>query len=290
MMEPYWVLNREHFARVRETMRALEQTHRMKILFAVESGSRAWGFASPDSDWDVRFVYARPTADYLALSEPRDVIEHADGDLDVSGWDARKALRLLLKGNATLREWLTSPIIYVNRGAIPLWSALAEQVPKRRAIAQGYRSIMYNCWRQYLEPDKAPEAVPLKKYFYVLRPALALRYMRENPTAAHPPMSMQDLIDGTTPGAALLTTIQHLIATKRAHTGGEKMLHPRIAVLDDLVTAELGMEDSLPGDPPDQETPSDVIADATALFQAAVDKADRYFKPFSEQLSRLADQ
>ena len=93
-------------------LRELEEKENIKILLAVESGSRAWGFESPDSDYDVRFIYVRNKDDYLCLEEPRDVIElPIEGDLDINGWDLRKALRLLYKCNPTLSEWLKSPIV-----------------------------------------------------------------------------------------------------------------------------------------------------------------------------------
>jgi hypothetical protein len=91
----------------------IEQAHNCEILLAVESGSRAWGFPSPDSDNDVRFFFRRPLKSYLAIDPERDVIETPmDGDWDVNGWDITKALRLMVKGNATVGEWLNSPLIY----------------------------------------------------------------------------------------------------------------------------------------------------------------------------------
>ena len=85
----------------------------VRLLFAVESGSRAWGFPSPDSDYDVRFVYARHITDYLRLEDRRDVIERPIVDeIDLNGWDIKKALQLMLKSNAVISEWLQSPIVY----------------------------------------------------------------------------------------------------------------------------------------------------------------------------------
>ena len=98
-----------------EKLRQTEQRENVKILLAVESGSRAWGFASPDSDYDVRFIYARPVSDYLRLEETRDVIElPIDDELDINGWDLRKTLRLIYKSNPTVFEWLNSPIVYLK--------------------------------------------------------------------------------------------------------------------------------------------------------------------------------
>ena len=98
---------------IQEALRKIEKQEGVRILYAVESGSRAWGFASPDSDYDVRFIYVRPAGDYLRLDEIRDVIEwQMDEVLDINGWDLRKALRQFARGNATLFEWSGSPEIY----------------------------------------------------------------------------------------------------------------------------------------------------------------------------------
>jgi predicted nucleotidyltransferase len=83
------------------------------VLLAVESGSRAWGFSSKDSDYDARFIYLRRPEAYLSIRAPRDVIERRIVDeVDVNGWDLRKALGLLMKSNPPLLEWLQCPIIY----------------------------------------------------------------------------------------------------------------------------------------------------------------------------------
>ena len=98
---------------INDKLNEIEEKDGVRVLHAVESGSRAWGFASPDSDYDVRFVYVRPKEDYIRLDEPRDVIEwQLDEVLDINGWDLRKALKLFSKGNATVFEWSGSPITY----------------------------------------------------------------------------------------------------------------------------------------------------------------------------------
>ena len=102
--------------KIKEQLRRIEDAENIKILLAVESGSRAWGFASPDSDYDVRFVYIRSLEDYLRLDAIRDVIElPIDDVLDINGWDLQKTLRLLHKSNPTLFEWFSSPIVYKKR-------------------------------------------------------------------------------------------------------------------------------------------------------------------------------
>jgi hypothetical protein len=119
-------------AEIVSRLEALEAQHGFRIILAVESGSRAWGFPSPDSDFDVRFIYAKPLDDYLSLQPGRDVCEPAmDGLFDFSGWEIRKALNLLLKCNAIASEWLESPIIY----------KASDEVPKLRAFAHHMTSI-----------------------------------------------------------------------------------------------------------------------------------------------------
>ncbi len=98
-----------------EKLNDIEQAENITILHAVESGSRAWGFASPDSDYDVRFFYVRPKAYYLRLDRTRDVLEYPLNDLlDINGWDIDKTLKLLHASNPTLFEWSNSPIVYIT--------------------------------------------------------------------------------------------------------------------------------------------------------------------------------
>ena len=105
------MLNISNFIQIK--LHELEQNNKIRILFACESGSRAWGFPSSDSDYDVRFIYVHPKAWYLSIHEMRDVIElPVNKELDISGWNLRKALRLISKHNAVLFEWMQSPVVY----------------------------------------------------------------------------------------------------------------------------------------------------------------------------------
>ena len=91
----------------------------MRVLLAVESGSRAWGFASPNSDYDARFIYSSAPDWYLSidLEDKHDVIEYPIVDeIDLNGWDVRKALRLFARSNPAFVEWIQSPTIYLERG------------------------------------------------------------------------------------------------------------------------------------------------------------------------------
>jgi predicted nucleotidyltransferase len=167
----------------------LEQSENIKILYACESGSRAWGFASPDSDFDVRFIYARPINDYLGITELPDTVGLPVNEiLDIGGWDIKKALKLFLKSNSTLYEWLQSPIVY--RGASTFADDLRKLMPKYFSLRLGsnhYLSMAYNTLRD----DLQTEQVKLKRYFYALRPALACLWIVEKQTI--PPMEFEQL-------------------------------------------------------------------------------------------------
>lgn len=165
-------------------LESIEQTEGVRILYACESGSRAWGFASTDSDYDVRFIYARPQSHYLSIHDRKDVIElPVNPVLDINGWDIRKALQLFLKSNAPLYEWLQSPIIYkeVNGFAQELRKLMPAYF-SHRAGCHHYLSMAYKT----CESDLRCEEVRLKKYFYALRPALACAWILEKNSV--PPM------------------------------------------------------------------------------------------------------
>lgn len=167
----------------------LEQQENIKILYACESGSRAWGFASPDSDFDVRFIYARPADDYLGITDFSDTLGLPVNEvLDIGGWDIKKALKLFLKSNSTLYEWLQSPIIYKE---VPGFKDhLHDLMPGYYSLRSGanhYLSMAHNTLRD----DLATEQVKLKRYFYALRPALACLWIVERQTV--PPMEFDHL-------------------------------------------------------------------------------------------------
>lgn len=172
-----------------QKLEEIEQTEKVKILHCVESGSRAWGFASPDSDYDVRFIYVRQKEYYLRLEKTRDVIEwQLDNTLDINGWDLQKALRLLHSSNPTLFEWNNSPIVYRST---PEWRRLAPVIESyfmKKSGLYHYLSMATGNYREYLKSD----TVKLKKYFYVLRPILACKWILQNGTP--PPMLFETLV------------------------------------------------------------------------------------------------
>jgi predicted nucleotidyltransferase len=168
---------------------SIEADEKVKILYACESGSRAWGFASPDSDYDVRFIYARPVGEYLSIKERRDVIEVPVNEvLDISGWDIRKALQLMLKSNAPLYEWLQSPIVYMESGGLKEEMVrLAATYFSNRAGCHHYLSMARNTFENELQT----EMVKIKKYFYALRPLLSALWIIER--GSMPPMTFEQL-------------------------------------------------------------------------------------------------
>ncbi|MGW6421078.1 nucleotidyltransferase domain-containing protein [Nocardia sp. NPDC055053] len=184
--------------------------HDVSIRLAIESGSRAWGFPSPDSDYDCRFVYVASLETYLSPWSRRDVIETPlVGLLDVNGWDLAKALRLLVQGNAVLVEWLMSPIVYRGDEAFRArLREVAEEVADRDRIARHYLHLGARQWALFERNGG------LKKVFYALRPAMALRWLREHPGAAVAPMHLPTLLAQCELPADLIASITELTALK----------------------------------------------------------------------------
>lgn len=175
---------------VDQKLNEIEEREQVKILHAVESGSRAWGFASPDSDYDVRFVYMRPAKYYLMLNKKKDYIDwELDETLDINGWDLSKALQLFHKSNATLYEWSNSPVVYRTT---PEWEEI-------RSMSEHYYSCKvsmchyYGTARKNFEEYLQGEDVKYKKYFYVLRPLLACKWIEEK--CSPPPVLFSQLTD-----------------------------------------------------------------------------------------------
>ncbi len=244
-------------------LRAVEEAHDVRVLFAVESGSRAWGFPSPNSDYDVRFIYARPREWYLSLDveERRDVIEYdIVDDIDLSGWDLRKALKLLGKSNPSIVEWLGSPIVYRDDGVF---------ADRARALLAGlyevdkgvhhYLSMADKNYHGYLKA----KLVPLKKYFYVLRPLLAIRWLERYRTPA--PIEFESLRPLVADNETLNKEITRLLAKKQRSQ--EKEFVPVMPVLNDFIEQELSRLSRYQG----KSAPAMGGLDAlNALFQACV--------------------
>ncbi len=188
------------------------QQHGVAIPLAIESGSRAWGFPSPNSDYDCRFVFVRPMEHYLSPWQRRDVIETpVEGDMDVNGWDLAKAIRLLAGGNAVIIEWLMSPVIYSAEAQFrDEFLALARRIADRRLVARHYLHLA----ERFRDVCFAAEgAVSRKKILYALRPAVALRWLRLHEEAVAP-MELPALMAECDPPAGLAEAVTGLIARK----------------------------------------------------------------------------
>lgn len=223
---------RDHVGR---TLKAVEAAHGVRVLFAAESGSRAWGFGSPDSDYDVRFIYAHEPKWYLGLSERRDVIERPLDDrlVDLAGWDVRKAVGLLLKSNPALYEWFVSPIVYGCDGVFaPRARDLFERHASARALAAHYWSIARGQWQREIS---GRERVKLKKYFYVVRPLLSLQAVLDR--GGPPPMDIEHLLGAAAISEDVRRAIDDLLLVKRETP--ELGLGARIAVIDSWAESQI---------------------------------------------------
>jgi predicted nucleotidyltransferase len=220
-------------AEIETRLDSIETEHGVRILHACESGSRGWGFASPDSDYDVRFLYVHPLSWYLRVSPARDVLELPISDvLDINGWELKKALGLLKKGNATLIEWLDSPVLY--RSDARFLAAIRESA---RTVWQPERAFYH-----YLHMARGNDrgylhgpSVRYKKYLYVLRPLLAILWIE----AGHgiPPMRFRALVEGCVTDAGLLAAIDALLARKCAMR--ETEYGPPLPALNAFIDAQL---------------------------------------------------
>lgn len=245
-------------AEVEARLSAIEAAHEVRVLLAIESGSRAWGFPSPDSDYDIRFVYVRPRDWYLSLAPGRDVIETPiTDDIDLNGWDIRKALGLLLKSNAVISEWIDSPIRYrPDHRVVARLAELADLVLDPRALAHHYASLGRNAASRWLGGEGP---VPVKKYFYALRPALAIRCLRFDP-GRRPPMNLQALIAACDLSGGVADDIARLVEAKRRTNERSNMM--RVPALDALIRDELAR----PGDLPVRRPDPALAAHANHLF------------------------
>jgi predicted nucleotidyltransferase len=211
----------------------IEADENVRLVYACESGSRAWGFPSADSDYDVRFIYVHPVDWYLTIDAGRDVIERPiNAGLDINGWDLKKALRLFRKSNPPLLEWLGSPIVYLERySTAARLRELSAVYYSPTASLHHYLHMARRNYREYLHG----EVVWVKKYFYVLRPVLAMNWIEQGLGAA--PTDFNTLVQKLVSEAALRTSIERLMAAKRA--GAELDQGPRIPAISDYLDREM---------------------------------------------------
>ena len=221
---------------IRENLDAIENQYDVKILLAVESGSRAWGFASPDSDYDVRFIYVHRPEEYLRIDTMKDVIEwQLDEVLDINGWDLRKSLLAFGKGNPNVMEWANSPIIYRKTAE---WDDLKEAAmhyfSEKSALCHYYGTA-----NSTLQGYLTGGMIRYKKYFYALRPLLCCRWIERY--HAVPPMEFDKLLTMFSEPDEVLTqdlyaAIRELLARK-AETE-EKDLNIQMPVIISFIREE----------------------------------------------------
>lgn len=224
---------------VQSRLSEIEQEQGFRILFACESGSRAWGFASPDSDFDIRFVYVHRRDWYLSVDEGRDVFEtpiedRPEGLLDFGGWDFRKMLRLVKKSNPVIWEWLQSPLMYrpledsdlkAIRSAIDPFFAPISACNHYRAICKGT-----------MDRELAGQQVKIKKYFYMLRPILAAMWVERLNTI--PPMEFKPLLAMLDGSPDIADAVAELLERKKQTD--ERVPVDRIALIDNFLEREIG--------------------------------------------------
>jgi predicted nucleotidyltransferase len=202
--------------KIKEELKRIETQEDITILFACESGSRGWGFSSLDSDYDVRFIYIKPINWYLSIDKKKETIEFPISDnLDVNGWDIRKALTLVYNSNAALFEWLQSPIIYKSfqNFRINLFKLSSEFFSPKKMM------------RHYLGLTKKSlssrerDKIRIKKYFYILRPLLAAMWIAKYNRI--PPMEFHMLLKQIENRKGLLGKIEKLLEIKKASLEGD---------------------------------------------------------------------
>lgn len=228
---------------IKKIIAQMEKEYDIKVLYACESGSRAWGFSSQESDYDVRFIYIHHPSWYLSIDRKRDVIEIPKRDslsipvdplLDISGWELTKALKLFRKSNPPLLEWLHSNMIYYQRfSTIEKMRNLEKEVFSPTSTIYHYINMAKGNFREYLQGD----IVKIKKYFYVLRPVLAAKWVQSFETI--PPMEFNTLVQVLIPSEALRIKIESLVERKKS---GQKLaLEPRINLINEFLDTEINL-------------------------------------------------
>lgn len=232
-METIAAQNADVVSNIGTQLQQLAIREQITILYACESGSRAWGFPSPDSDYDVRFIYVRPLEWYLSIEARSDIIDlPIDSLLDINGWDLRKALNLFKGSNSAIYEWIQSPIVYRNDGSLPRkLLELAKHYYSPRAGIHHYLSMASNCYRDDLQADD----IKLKKYFYGLRSILAAQSIVKHQT--FPPMAFSRLLDLISDRPDVLSEIDRLLTIKTTAT--EAITIALSPLLNDFIQTEI---------------------------------------------------
>ena len=222
------------------------------LLLAVESGSRAWGYASADSDYDVRCIYYFPRDRYLAVRLPRDTVEWELNEVfDINGWELRKSLGLALKSNLTVYEWVDSPIVYRTSPWHEEFRHVLGKVLRPRMLASRYLGMAAGTIHRYL----MREQVPYKQYFYALRPLLAARWAMQERKPAPVPFAdlrylLPDDMQSVTDELLVLRNSSSEKAVGPAHPAADAFIAHELAALDTMLA-------SMPEEPEPDTAPLD---------------------------------
>ncbi len=215
---------------IKAKLEEIEQKENIRILYACESGSRAWGFASPDSDYDVRFVYVRPVEFYLKLENTKDTLECELNEIyDITGWDIKKLLWLLNKSNPSIFEWAASPVVYKTTTEWEHISGVVLNYFSEKKALYHYRSMTKNDLEKHLN---GKENVKYKPYLYSLRQCLSCQWIidRKSP----PPIEFDVLKNAYLPDN-LQEEVGRLLEIKKSMT--EKETGPRIKKIDEYISS-----------------------------------------------------
>ena len=249
------------FEKIKKELARIEEESGIKILLAVESGSRAWGFASTDSDWDVRYIYIHKLDWYLKIDDLKDSQEEMlPNDLDFAGWELKKALKLFRKSNPPMLEWLRSPIVYLEQFSMAgKLREMSKEYFNPKSCMYHYLSMARNNFREFLQRD----LVKSKKYFYVLRPVLACDWIKEK--NSFPPIELQDLVDSQVKDEKIKTEIAELL--KRKMAGEELKEEPKIEILNEFLEEKIKVysdyvEQITPNDKPQTEWLDELFKEA----------------------------
>ena len=229
-------------------IKEIEEKEHIQVLHVIESGSRAWGFASPDSDYDVRFIYVRDKNFYLSLRDTKDFIDWELNEvLDINGWDLKKALQHFHKSNATLFEWSNSTVVYYTTDA---WRNLYDKAARnyfacKPALYHYYGTANKN-YHEYLMEDM----VKYKKYFYVLRPILACKWIEEKKTP--PPVLFDELADAVLEDD-MKAAVEDLLAKKVKMSESDKA--PKIEKINQYIEEKLSYYKALVDSMKDDRNP-----------------------------------
>lgn len=236
--------------RIQDAIIQVERDECVTVLFACESGSRAWGFESTDSDYDVRFIHVHPTSWYLTIQRERDVIEKPlSGGIDMSGWDLIKTLALFRKSNPPLLEWIQSPIVYCSKYSfIYKLRSLLPQYYSPIACMYHYLHMADGNLREYLKGDE----VWTKKYFYVLRPVLACLWIERGLGVV--PTEFYKLVDAVVVDKTLKEEIDRLLAAKKS--GEELRKGPRSEVISSFVEQQVSRMNAAGQSPAETRSPA----------------------------------